>query len=99
MRSCSFTCKNARKPLIVAARVIDHVAELEDERLQDWEFQKKIRQFSDELYERIDFDRVMYNDFIEQETDKFLIEAGIDVSRRKPGGKAEEYDADQEVEG
>jgi len=89
--------KTQEEPLLVVARVIDHVAELADERLQDWEFQKRLRTFANELYERIDLKAVIYEDVIERETDKFLAEAGIDLSKKKLGGQAEEYLPDHEV--
>lgn len=89
--------KTHEEPLIVTARIIDHVAEIADARLQDWEFQNRMRQFSHELYARIDFKSAMYNDVIERETDRFLQEAGIDLSQRKPGGKADDYLPDDDV--
>jgi len=77
------------EPLMLTARIIDHITEMADEKLQDWEFQIKIRNFSEQLYKRIDLKSVMYDDLIEKETDRFLQEVGIDISRKKPDSNAE----------
>ena len=75
--------KTHYEPLMLTARIVDHIAELAGEKLQDWEFQDELKNFSAELYTRIDLKSVMYDDRIEKETDKFLQEMGIDISHKK----------------
>ena len=69
------------RPGDAAARILDRIVVFARERAQDWQFQEQIREFKQDLLARIDLSDLRYEDYIDQETDKFLKAHGIITDR------------------
>ncbi len=68
-------------PSDLGARIIDRVVSLGGEKLQDWEFRKKLEEFYTDARNRIDFDGHAFQ-LVDKETDEFLEAQGVSVSGR-----------------
>lgn len=71
------------RPLEVSARIIDTVVTYASQKLQDWEFRKKVEEFRKNLLERVDFSRREYANWIDSETVKFLSGQGVETDNLK----------------
>jgi hypothetical protein len=67
-------------PAEIGARIIDRAIMLSGEKLADWEYKRRIKEFRDQSISRIDPNAEHFNlDQFDQETDAFLKEQGVDV--------------------
>lgn len=66
-------------PSDIGARIIDRVVRLSGEKLQDWEFRRKLEEFYTDVRKRIDLDGDVFK-LADKETDEFLESEGVPVS-------------------
>ena len=77
------------RPMIAAARIVDTAVRFAKDKLQDWEFQRKIDELKANLLKRIDLADPAYRDHIEEATEQFLRDQGIEVDKEAAAAKSE----------
>ncbi len=71
--------RTMERPAKLGARIVDRIVQLSEDRLDDWQFRKRIRTFRDEAISRIDTASPKYQDALELEIVGFLEDEGIQV--------------------
>lgn len=72
--------RTMERPLELGAIIMDRIIKLGKEKLPDWEFRKRAKQFRDQMIARIDTSSPQYLDIFDQETDAFLKKEGVIIS-------------------
>jgi hypothetical protein len=71
-------------PRVIGARILDRVVQLASDKLEDWEFREKLKNFKNEALARIDTSKNEYHFFeFDQKTDSFLKDQGVSIPKRK----------------
>ncbi len=78
------------RPEEIGAIILDRIAIIAKDRLEDWEFQDRIRTFKQALLQRIDTSKANYVVWIREQTDTFLAEEGIDVPSQHQASEQQE---------
>lgn len=71
----------SQRSLTIAAKIMDRIVALADDKLQDWEFQENIKTFKTELISKMCKENLEDRTIINSKTDEFLVSHGIEIGK------------------
>lgn len=74
----------------LSARILDRTVSLASEKLADWQFKEKVKEFQQQAIARRATEGHLNLDKFDSETDKFLAEQGIEVPNNEPNSSETE---------